>query len=263
MHGLGWRALPRADVAPGFARTLETARALPGRHAAPCVLRPPSFSGPWDVREETGYQPPSYAQPFQTMMVSGTPKDGLNGELLFRAARDKRRAALSELMSQPLPLRELVLLRQADGGAASAFTNLDRLVADLAEQPPVSADERVRQARVMVTNGNLADLDALLEQCEEAHEGVDFVGATDEHGSSLLTLACQQGHKRIAKFLLRKHLDVNAVNLRGNTALHYAFEYKHADLAAYLMAHGANATAVNAQGCTPYEGLTQKGVSDI
>ena len=263
MHGLGWRVLPRADIAPRFAARLETTHTVPGKHSPPSLMRPPNLSGFWDLREETGYQPPSFEKPYQTMMVSGTPKEGLNGELIFRAAREKRRETLSELMSKPLPIRELTLIRRADGDAATEFTNLDRLVADLAEQPPVPAEERFRQARVMVTANNLADLDALFEECEEAHEDVHFPSMLDEFGRSLLMIACQQGFKRVAKFLLRKHFDINAANYAGNTPLHFAFEYSHQDLAQYLIDHGANKTAVNAEGCTPYEGLTQKKVSEV
>ena len=263
MHGLGWRVLPRADIAPHFAARLETTHTVPGKHSPPSLMRPPNLSGFWDLREETGYQPPSFEKPYQTMMVSGTEKEGLNGELIFRAAREKRRETLSELMSKPLPIRELTLIRRADGDAATEFTNLDRLVADLAEQPPVSAEERFRQARVMVTANNLADLDALFEECEEAHEDVPFPSMMDEFGRSLLMIACQQGFKRVAKFLLRKHFEINAANYAGNTPLHFAFEYLHQDLAQYLIDHGANATAVNAEGCTPYEGLTQKKVAEV
>jgi len=119
----------------------------------------------------------------------------------------------------------------------------------------------VKQAVLMIKSGDLERLDALItDDCPE----VDWKNAVDAHGSSLLMVACQNGSKRIAKFLLRKHMPLNHQNHAGNTALHYAYEYGHGkDLGEYLIEKGADSTLVNAQGLTCYEGLTQKTVDEI
>lgn len=114
------------------------------------------------------------------------------------------------------------------------------------------------------------------------------VNARDAHGNSLLVLACQQGNKRLAKLLLRRHANINAQvgrrhgqmmdggmvmltvtvtapgqNVNGNTALHYLVAYKHTALAEYLRAKGADDTLTNAAGLTCYEGLSQSQVDAI
>lgn len=54
----------------------------------------------------------------------------------------------------------------------------------------------------------------LYEQLEAALDaGVD-VNARDDHGNSLFILACQQGNKRLAKLLMRRHADLN-LQVRG------------------------------------------------
>jgi len=47
----------------------------------------------------------------------------------------------------------------------------------------------------------------------------------DEYGNTLLTIAAQNGNKRIAKICLRRGCKINAQNFRGQTALHYAFAF--------------------------------------
>lgn len=125
-------------------------------------------------------------------------------------------------------------------------------------------------------------------------EGVD-VNAKDENGNSLLTVAAQNGLKRITKLLLRRGAGMNEVvrqcnvpcrvcvcasplrlpvlttinrcaclqNLRGNTALHYAYAYKFTSLAEYLISKGADDSITNHEGLTCYEGLDADTVDAI
>jgi ankyrin repeat protein len=89
------------------------------------------------------------------------------------------------------------------------------------------------------------------------------VNTRDNHGNTLFILVCQQGNKRLAKFLLRRRADMNMQNLNGNTALHYLYAYKHKELAEYIKAKGARDTTQNAAGLTCYEGLSQEDVDSI
>jgi ankyrin repeat protein len=105
------------------------------------------------------------------------------------------------------------------------------------------------QAILAVKTQNLSDLEQLLDT------GGVSVETRDQHGNSLFILACQQGSKKLAKFLLKRGADVNSQNNGGNTALHYLHEYKHLSLAEYLLRKGANDSIKNVLLRTCYEGL--------
>jgi len=64
-------------------------------------------------------------------------------------------------------------------------------------------------------------------------EGVP-VDSTDDHGNSLLILACQNNHKKIVKFLVKNGADTRATNHKGHDATHYCLVYKHKELLPYL-----------------------------
>ena len=49
------------------------------------------------------------------------------------------------------------------------------------------------------------------------------VDVRDENGNSLLIIACQNGNKKIVKFLLRRGANMNLRNHKGNTPLHFCF----------------------------------------
>ena len=82
----------------------------------------------------------------------------------------------------------------------------------------------------------------------------------DAKGNTLLLVACQNGHKRIVKLVLREGADVNATNFQGNTALHFCYMYGFGDtLGAFLMQAAANDAIRNKRGLTCYEVFRQKG----
>ena len=62
----------------------------------------------------------------------------------------------------------------------------------------------------------------------------------DAKGNTLLLVACQNGHKRIVKLVLREGADVNATNFQGNTALHYAARMGFIECVKALIANNAN-----------------------
>lgn len=106
----------------------------------------------------------------------------------------------------------------------------------------------VAKALLAVKNHNIGDLEQALDV-----EGVP-VETCDQHGNTLFILSCQQGSKKLAKFLLRRGADINARNNGGNTSLHYLYEYDHVALAEYLLRKGADDSILNSEGLTPYEG---------
>lgn len=79
------------------------------------------------------------------------------------------------------------------------------------------------------------------------------VGATDRHGNTLLHVACQNGHKKLAKMCMRRGADLNAQNHAGNTGLHFCFMYAYYGLGEYLLSKGADDTIVNGEGATCYD----------
>ena len=123
-------------------------------------------------------------------------------------------------------------------------------------------------------NKDAEDLDFLFSACRHGKYG-DIetaitmpewtlpIDAQDNAGNTLLSIACQNGNKRIAKLCLRRGADINKQNLAGQTNLHYCFSYGFEDMAEYLMDKGADDSLLNADGLTCYEGLTSESVERI
>ncbi|KAL3670298.1 hypothetical protein V7S43_004611 [Phytophthora oleae] len=89
------------------------------------------------------------------------------------------------------------------------------------------------------------------------------IDAKDATGNTLLSVACQNNNKRIAKLCMRRGADINTQNLNGQSLLHYCHEYGFHDLMEYLMEKGARDDLLNADGLTCYEGLSQEAVDAI
>ncbi|KAL4100404.1 hypothetical protein PRIC1_008198 [Phytophthora ramorum] len=89
------------------------------------------------------------------------------------------------------------------------------------------------------------------------------IEAKDATGNTLLSVACQNNNKRIAKLCLRRGADINTQNLNGQSLLHYCHEYGFHELMEYLMEKGARDDLLNADGLTCYEGLSQEVVDAI
>ncbi|OWZ23772.1 hypothetical protein PHMEG_0001303 [Phytophthora megakarya] len=101
------------------------------------------------------------------------------------------------------------------------------------------------------------------------------VNSRDAYGNTLLSIACQNGLKRIVKLALRRGANINSQNNRGNTALHFCFAYGYGDslgntalhfcfaygygdsLGAYLISKGADTTIENDDGIVCYYGIAQ------
>ncbi|CAM9236310.1 unnamed protein product [Ectocarpus fasciculatus] len=94
-----------------------------------------------------------------------------------------------------------------------------------------------------------ADIERLLDR------GIP-INVRDEFGNTLLTIACQNGSKRVAKIVLRRGADINSRNHRGNTPLHYCYHYGYGDtLGQYLMSKGADASIRNNSGRPCWDGI--------
>jgi hypothetical protein len=98
-------------------------------------------------------------------------------------------------------------------------------------------------------HGRCADIERLLDK------GIPL-NVRDEYGNTILTIACQNGNKKVAKLVLRRGADINARNHKGNTPLHYCFHYGYGDtLGQYLMEKGANSSIRNNAGRPCWDGV--------
>ena len=141
----------------------------------------------------------------------------------------------------------------------SAMTIADKMAAnqDDNEKNDEDPDHLGAKAIEYARTGNLGELEIVLEK------NIIPIETRDNFGNSLLHLACQQGNKRMAKFLLRRGANIRTQNNVGNSVLHHCHIYSHNDLAEYLLSKGADDSLINAEGCTCYEGLNQDEVNDI
>eukprot|EP01041_Mallomonas_annulata_P015357 gene15357-32507_t len=97
-------------------------------------------------------------------------------------------------------------------------------------------------------HGRLDDIERLFDR------GIP-VNVRDTYGNTILTIACQNGNKRIAKAALRRGADINARNFKGNTPLHYCIHYGYREtLGNYLMEKGADRLIRNNEGKTCFDG---------
>lgn len=98
-------------------------------------------------------------------------------------------------------------------------------------------------------HGRIQDIDRLLDR------GIP-VNVRDVNGNTILTIACQNGSKRVAKCVLRRGADLNVRNYKGNTPLHYCYHYGYGEtLGDYLISKGADAALRNNLGHACYQGI--------
>ena len=98
----------------------------------------------------------------------------------------------------------------------------------------------------LVRHNRLERVAALIEQ------GFDVCETRDGNGNTALCVACQNGHKRMVKLLLRAGGDLHCRNAKGNTPLHFCYMYGFTPLATYLESKGAQHTE-NMCGLSPPE----------
>jgi hypothetical protein len=77
------------------------------------------------------------------------------------------------------------------------------------------------------------------------------------------SLVVVAGHTAVARLLIEKGADPNAVNNKQNASLHYSISYGFADMTRFLIASGADEFATNLEGMTCYEGLTREDLDKL
>ena len=87
--------------------------------------------------------------------------------------------------------------------------------------------------------GNTGELKVLIRRDNSLLE------TSDEHGRTLLYLACKSGFYDMVKMLLREGADINKIQRDGSTALHAAAFYGHLHVVRLLLEYGARTDIKN------------------
>jgi len=92
---------------------------------------------------------------------------------------------------------------------------------------------------------------------QTALEGGMDPGVVDSKGNTLFHVACQNGHKKVAKAVAKfgGTTLMNAQNDKGNTGLHFLVQYGYTELAEYFCSKRVDTTLRNHEGRLPLEGL--------
>ena len=88
------------------------------------------------------------------------------------------------------------------------------------------------------------------------------INKVDDKGNSMLSLACQNGNEKIAKFLVMKGANPSHQNKNGQSPAHFCISYKFFELSQWLFENGASDTLENQYGLTPYDGLSTDDIQD-
>lgn len=125
--------------------------------------------------------------------------------------------------------------------------DVDYIALDLAASG--LSDQDVEDVFSYARHGRVEEIDRLF------NKGLP-VDVRDQYGNTVLTIACQNGNKRVAKAVLRRGANINVRNHKGNTPLHYCYHYGYGEsLGQYIVSKGADADARNNAGKFVYDGI--------
>ena len=99
----------------------------------------------------------------------------------------------------------------------------------------------------VVAYGNTKELQVLIERDKT------LVKKSDEHGRTLLYLACKSGFSDMVKMLLQKGADINKIQQDGSTPLHAAAYFGHSLVVGLLLEYGARIDITNKWGHTAFD----------
>jgi len=168
---------------------------------------------------------------------------------------------IEDLMLRPELIQTAETAPPAPGGTAATAAKPSAIHIEKrdAVSQAVKESEQLDTIFSLCRHGKYDEVELLLNSPDWSI-GID---AKDATGNTLLSVACQNNNKRIAKLCMRRGADINTQNLNGQSLLHYCHEYGFHDLMEYLMEKGARDDLLNADGLTCYEGLSQEAVDAI
>jgi ankyrin repeat protein len=79
------------------------------------------------------------------------------------------------------------------------------------------------------------------------------------YGTPLHATLFEEGHIEVAKLLIERGADVNALDEEKWTPLHFASRFGHLDVAKWLLAHGASVNSQKKDGWTPLHSAAYRG----
>uniref|UniRef100_K3WNJ9 Uncharacterized protein n=1 Tax=Globisporangium ultimum (strain ATCC 200006 / CBS 805.95 / DAOM BR144) TaxID=431595 RepID=K3WNJ9_GLOUD len=241
--GEGWKRLKVTKLPKNFARSVYSAHTEGPR--SPFINQPNNATpvGMIDPAESSLYETPEFIPELRAHFIPRS-----NADLL------EKKAIWAEYERSKPKMVNGTAVQSRNAGAPLA--SLEELLERDPAEAQMSMDDLVNKAILCARNNNLEGLENALDS------GAD-PNSRDNYGNTLFILVCQQGNKRLAKFLLRRRADMNLQNMNGNTGLHYLYEYKHKELAEYLKTKGAIDTIQNASGLTCYEGLSTEKLDQL
>lgn len=265
--GDGWKRLPRQETISGdFSLTKRHVRSSENGPKIRDRRSHISVKLVDDVKYRA--DPSTFATETRSLFVADLSTERLRLARAYRERKSKAKERKSSSLldeAQQQTLREIRSIPYMDG--ASLMDELEVAVPGDKDEPriarprggieeddsetPLRPIDHAAKAILAVKNHNLKALEELLDT-----QNVP-VDTRDLHGNTLFILACQQGSKRQAKFLLRRGANINAQNNSGCTCLHFLYEYRHNELAEYLQRKGADTSVLSVAGLTVFEGLTQ------
>lgn len=147
--------------------------------------------------------------------------------------------------------RLLAETSEYDVEAASPVVLLRNSSGSMTETLEFACEHAMKTFLSRCRHGRVADVLAML------HSGlISSVHVADRMGNTGLLVAAQNGHKSIAKEMLRRGANINAQNVAGNTAMHFCVAFGHLELQRYLQRKGADEAVRNIHGMTCWEGLS-------
>ena len=255
-RGDGWKRLPRSEIIIGdFSLTRRNVQKGPGGPKFKKLEQNRNFIAVNAV-QDLPYEadPGQFKTEPRSLFIPDLTTERLRLAKSYRQQKKTNESILS--MSQQQSLNEILQIPVSKTSEKVIDENgaILHVEEDECDEVPPRKETRpidhVTKAILAVKNHNLSKLEQVLD-CE----GLS-VETRDQHGNTLFILACQQGNKKLGKFLLRRGADMNAQNNGGNTALHYLYEYKHIALAEYLVRKGGDDSIKNGEGLTVYEGTS-------
>ena len=110
---------------------------------------------------------------------------------------------------------------------------------------------------VVAACGNTKELKVLVRR------DPSLVKASDEHGRTLLYLACKSGFYDMVKMLLQEGADINKVQRDGSTPLHGAAYFGHILVVGLLLEYGAQTKLTNTWGQTALQESKSPDIEEL
>ena len=230
---------------PRFGSNNNTPRkafATPRQGSDNDIYESPRGATPRDVKDTQGYN--NYDNPQQTSHGHLPPRGFTKSNFTSFSANDYK----SENKQDPGDYNEMKYTNLAESITYLSDDKYMQQTSEMYETLGIS-EQDVLELFSYARHGRSNDIERKLD------EGIP-IDVRDEHGNTLLTIASQNGNKKVAKTVLRRGANINSRNYKGNTPLHFCFYFGYGDsLGEYLISKGADTTLRNNAGRQCFDGI--------